>query len=83
MRLDNAPAFTPVTVSVDGQDLFEMSTDSQGRAEAIIENISSPAVDGERPAPNRRIDTGSILRVYNPAAGVDVSADYVEIPPTP
>ncbi len=83
VRLDNAPAFTPVTVSVDGRDLFEMSTDSQGRAEAIIENLSSPAVDGGRPAPSRRINTGSVLRVYNPAAGVDVSANYVEVPPTP
>lgn len=75
VRVDGAAAGVTLTVQVNGRDLFDLVADQQGSCGARY-HFRSPAVDKVRPAENRRIDAGDVIRVYNAAAGVDIAAVY-------
>ncbi len=64
-------------ISLDGRPLLVVDTDAQGRAQ-VFDVFWSPAVEPPkgRPAPNRRVDEGQVLRVYDPVTGFDVSAVF-------
>ncbi|TAH39627.1 MAG: hypothetical protein EYC70_02230 [Planctomycetota bacterium] len=75
IRLDGVAPGTPVHAQVNGVELLPMTADNGGSCGSIY-NFQSPRADGVRPAANRRIDKGDVIRVYNLDANIDVSAVY-------
>lgn len=75
VQLDNAPGNVTVLISINGQVIGEMTTDSAGTAHFRLDKLGvRPGPDG-RPT-GRRINTGDVIRVFKGGSGI--SASFVQ-----
>lgn len=79
LSVAGAPPGATLLVALNGRDLLALPADGAGSALFDYSRFGPAGADG-RPAPNRRIETGDVLRVHNLQAGVDVSAAYAYVP---
>lgn len=79
LEVTGAPPGVTLQVQLNDRDLFAIPAGGEGSA-FVEHTLRSPAGPDGRPAPSRRIETGDVLRVYNVAAGVDVTAVYQFVP---
>lgn len=76
VQVEDAQANATLVVTINGRRVGRIVTNGFGDGRLDLVRLGvTPGPDGRPPA-NRRVETGDVIRVFNPSGGTDVSGAF-------